>query len=195
MPHGSHDSAPRRRRPPARGWQRLVVVLIVGLRFPMAATPAVDVARPPAATARASDRIASHWSFRPVKRPSVPATGSGSSRRANPIDAFVGAKLAETGIEPSPGADRPTLIRRLYFVMLGMAPTPEEVDRFVADTRPDAFERCVDLVLDDPRYGERWARHWLDVVRFAETNGFETNRERPNGWRFRDYIIASLNDD
>src|SRR6185436_7023451 len=91
--------------------------------------------------------------------------------------------------------DHVTLIRRLYFVMLGMPPTPEEVAAFQADKKPLAFERLVDRVLDDSRYGERWGRHWLDVVRFAESNGFETNRERPNGWRFRDYVIDAFNQD
>ena len=117
-----------------------------------------------------------------------------ASRITNPIDAFIAAKLVEKNLTPSPEADRVTLIRRLYFVMLGMPPTPEEVAAFVADKKPDAFERLVDKVLDDPRYGERWGRHWLDVIRFAESNGFETNRERPNAWRFRDYVIAAFNE-
>ena len=141
------------------------------------------------------DQIKSHWAFRPVKRPSVPASGNRKSQTVNPVDAFIGAKLAESKLMPSRKADRVTLIRRLYLVMLGMPPTPEEVAAFVADKQPQAFERLVDKALDDPRYGERWGRHWLDVIRFAESNGFETNRERPNGWRFRDYVIAAFNDD
>ncbi len=185
------DPAHRPPRSRARGWRRVVGVAIAGWGLSLAAD-GPSTAAPKSAT---NDPIASHWSFRPVQRPSVPSNPAWRAARANPIDAFVAAKLAENSLGPSPEADRTTLIRRLYLVMLGIAPTPEEVDRFVADTRPDAFERIVDRVLDDPRYGERWARHWLDVVRFAETNGFETNRERPNGWRFRDYVIASLNDD
>lgn len=141
------------------------------------------------------DPIKSHWSFQPVKRPSVPPLGSHKSQSGNPLDSFVAAKLAEKKLTPSPEADRVTLIRRLYFVMLGMPPAPEEVDAFLADKKPDAYERLVDKVLDDSRYGERWGRHWLDVIRFAESNGFETNRERPNAWRFRDYIIAAFNSD
>ncbi len=133
-----------------------------------------------------------HWSFRPVRRPAVPRVGSGD---ASPIDAFVDEKLAASGLQKSPEASRVTLIRRLYLVMLGLPPTPEEVRRFVDDPDPKAFEKWVDQVLDDPRYGERWGRHWLDVVRFAETNGFETNRERPNAWRFRDYVIGAFNGD
>lgn len=113
----------------------------------------------------------------------------------NPVDLFIRHRLGEQHLTPSPEASRPTLIRRLYWVMLGVPPEPSEVEAFVQDTEPQAFERLVDRVLADSRYGERWARHWLDVVRFAESNGFETNRERPNAWRFRDYVIAALNRD
>ncbi len=148
------------------------------------------------------DPIRSHWAFRPVQAPAVPAVsvpaGAGANRTAaasNPIDAFVASRLMQDRLTPSPEADRVTLIRRLYFVMLGMPPSPEEVAAFVSDRKPLAFERLVDRVLDDPRYGERWARHWLDIVRFAESNGFETNRERLNAWRFRDYVIAAFNSD
>ena len=146
-------------------------------------------------TGAAVDPIKSHWAFQPVQRPALPSLGTRKSSTPNPIDAFIGAKLAENKLAPSREADRVTLIRRLYFVMLGMPPTPEEVAAFVADKKPRAFERLVDKVLDDSRYGERWGRHWLDVIRFAESNGFETNRERPNGWRFRDYVIAAFNND
>ena len=141
------------------------------------------------------DPIKSHWAFQPVKRPSVPPLLDRKSQTGNPLDSFTAAKLTEKKLTPSPEADRVTLIRRLYFVMLGMPPPPEEVDAFLADKKRDAFERLVDKVLDDPRYGERWGRHWLDVIRFAESNGFETNRERPNAWRFRDYVIAAFNSD
>lgn len=139
------------------------------------------------------DALLAHWAFRPVVRPAVPprfgAPGS------NPIDAFIAARLAEQKLGLSPPADRVTLLRRLYLVMLGLPPAPEEAAAFLQDRAPDAFERWVDKVLADPRYGERWGRHWLDVIRFAESNGFETNRERPNAWRFRDYVIAAFNRD
>ncbi|HXI51737.1 MAG TPA: DUF1553 domain-containing protein [Candidatus Saccharimonadales bacterium] len=139
------------------------------------------------------DAILAHWAFRPVVRPAVPprfgAPGS------NPIDAFITARLVEQKLGLSPPADRVTLFRRLYLVMLGLPPAPEEGAAFLQDRAPDAFERWVDKVLADPRYGERWGRHWLDVIRFAESNGFETNRERPNAWRFRDYVIAAFNRD
>ncbi|MBL9169730.1 MAG: PSD1 domain-containing protein [Verrucomicrobiales bacterium] len=148
----------------------------------------------PESTQSEVDPIASHWAFQPVKRPSVPSVVARPSV-ANPIDAFILASLAEKNLDLSPEADPVTLIRRLYLVMLGMPPTPDEVAAYLADASPGAFERLVDKVLEDPRYGERWGRHWLDVIRFAETNGFETNRERPNAWKFRDYVIAAFNRD
>lgn len=157
-------------------------------------------AKAPDAAQVEEDPIRSHWAFRPVQAPAVPVVpGEVSATRgrtvSNPIDAFVASRLSQDRLTPSPEADRVTLIRRLYFVMLGMPPSPEEVKAFVSDRKPLAFERLVDRVLDDPRYGERWARHWLDIVRFAESNGFETNRERLNAWRFRDYVIAAFNSD
>ena len=130
------------------------------------------------APAPAADEKVSHWAFQPVSRPALPGNG-------NAVDAFVGARLRTDGLTMSPEADRVTLIRRVYLVMLGLPPSPEEVAAFVGDRGEQAFERLVDRVLEDSRYGERWGRHWLDVIRFAETNGFETNRERPNAWRFR----------
>ena len=141
------------------------------------------------------DPIKSHWAFQPVKRPAVPSLLNRKSEIVNPIDAFIAAKLVESKLTLAREADGVTLIRRLFFVMLGLPPTPEEVAEFVADKKPQAFERLLDRVLNDSRYGERWGRHWLDVIRFAESNGFETNRERQNGWRFRDYVIAAFNDD
>ncbi len=126
-----------------------------------------------------------HWSFLPVKRPT---TGRN-------IDEFITAKLQENGLEPSPEADRRTLIRRLHLVMLGLPPSPERVDAFIADQRPDAWKRLVEEVLASPHYGERWASHWLDLVRFGETHGFETNRERVNAWPYRDWVIEAFNSD
>ncbi len=134
-----------------------------------------------------------HWSFQPVKRPDVPR--SGDSFVKNEVDEFVLARMKESGLSPSGPADRATWIRRLYLVMHGLPPSPEEVAAFTADERPDAFTKLVDAVLASPRYGERWARHWMDVVRYADTNGFETNRPRPNAWPYRDWIIKALNAD
>jgi hypothetical protein len=126
-----------------------------------------------------------HWSFVPVRRPDS----------AEDIDGFIQKKLTEKGLTPSPAAERRTLIRRLHFIMLGLPPTPERVAAFVADTRPDAWELLVEEVLASPHYGERWATHWLDLVRFGETHGFETNRERPTAWHYRDWVIDSFNRD
>ncbi len=135
-----------------------------------------------------------HWSLEPVRRPVPPALGQ-AQRPANAVDSFVFAKLAKGALAPSRLAGRPVLIRRLHLVMLGMHPSPGEVAAFVNDPQPDAWERLVDRVLDDPRLGERWAQHWLDVIRYAETHGFETNRERPNAWPFRDWVVDALNHD
>ncbi|MCW5554150.1 MAG: PSD1 domain-containing protein [Verrucomicrobiae bacterium] len=136
-----------------------------------------------------------HWSFKPVTRPDVPAVSPQDFRLANPIDHFIFAKLAENKLAPSREANRHTLIRRLYFDLIGLPPTPEEVREFEQDNSPGAYERLVDKLLGSPRYGERWARHWLDVVRFAETTGFEVNTPRPNAWPYRDYVIRAFNED
>lgn len=134
-----------------------------------------------------------HWSLQKVEAPEVPSvTGLESG---NPIDQFIGRKLEENGLSFSTRASRSHLIRRLYLVMLGVPPTPAEVNEFVGDQRADAWQRLVSKILDDSRYGERWAQHWLDIVRFGESDGFETNRERPNAWRYRDWVIQSLNED
>ena len=135
-----------------------------------------------------------HWSLKPVRRPVPPALGQ-AQRPANAVDSFVFAKLAKGGLAPSRLAGRPVLIRRLHLVMLGMHPSPGEVAAFVNDPQPDAWERLVDRVLEDPLLGERWAQHWLDVIRYAETHGFETNQERPNAWPFRDWVVDALNHD
>jgi len=135
-----------------------------------------------------------HWAFKPPVRPEVPVVANKRWPR-NPIDNFILAKLEQNKLQPSPEADRVTLIRRLSFDLLGLPPAPEEVDRFVADKSRDAYEKLVERYLASPHYGERWARHWLDVVRFAETSGFETNVPRPNAWPYRDYVIQAFNED
>ncbi|RMG39217.1 MAG: DUF1549 domain-containing protein, partial [Planctomycetota bacterium] len=139
-----------------------------------------------------SDRRAGYdwWSLQPVRRPRLPRGSSGAASR---IDAFIDARLRAKGIRAVESADRATLIRRVTYDLTGLHPTPEDVDAFVRDPRPDAYERLVDRLLASPHYGERWARHWLDVVRFAESNGFERDRIRRNFWRYRDYVIASFN--
>jgi len=139
-----------------------------------------------------------HWAFQSVRRPlvpSLPAQGEATSQLHQPIDAFVARKLREQGLAHSPEADRRTLVRRLYLILHGLPPTPEQVASFLADDRPNAYEELVDRLLASPRYGERWARHWLDVMAFGETHGFEVNTPRPNAWPYRDYVINALNAD
>lgn len=147
----------------------------------------IDAGAPWPEDSKAATRKA-HWSFEPVVRPGIPG-------EQNAIDHLIVRALEEKALSLSPGAERRTLIRRLYFDVIGLPPKPEEVAAFIADERPDAYERLVDALLASPRYGERWARHWLDVVRFAETNGFETNTPRRNAWPYRDYVIRAFNDD
>ncbi|MGK0186403.1 MAG: hypothetical protein ACI9R3_002186 [Verrucomicrobiales bacterium] len=150
-------------------------------------------ARFPAGAGVAAEITTAHWSFLPVVRP--PAPIKNDPFLANEIDSFVLAKLRESKLEPAPTANRPTLIRRLYLAIHGMPPTPEEVEFFVNDTSSGAWENLVARVLQSPRFGERWGRHWLDVARYADTNGFETNRERKNAYHYRDWVIQAFNDD
>src|SRR5439155_2475035 len=134
-----------------------------------------------------------HWALKPVSRPRMETYGNHKS--ASPIDRLVAARLREKNLKPSREADRRTLIRRLCFDLLGLPPTPEEVNAFVADNDPSAYEKLVETALASPRYGERWARHWLDVVRFAESHGFEMNQPRASAWPYRDYVIRAFNED
>ncbi len=135
------------------------------------------------------------WSFKPVMQPPVPSVGSRPSALSHPIDAFVRAKLQEQQLAPSPETDRRTFIRRIYFDLIGLPPSPEEVAAFEKDKSRDAYDKLVEKLLASPRHGERWARHWLDVVRFAESHGFEMNQTRPSAWPYRDYVIRAFNDD
>jgi hypothetical protein len=133
------------------------------------------------------------WSLRPLKRPHLPATRGVWVR--NPIDVFILDELQKHGLGPSPEADRITLIRRLKLDILGLPPTPEEIAYFRNDSAPDAYQRLVDRMLASPHYGERWGRHWLDVVRYADTGGYERNGERSTAWHYRDYVITAFNQD
>ncbi len=125
----------------------------------------------------------------------TPSPSTKSFSTSNPIDAFVLSKLGEKRLRPSPQADRRTLIRRLYFDLIGLPPKPEEIAAFVADKDPSAYEKLVDRLLASPHYGERWARHWLDVVHYGETHGYDKDQPRPNAWPYRDYVIRSFNED
>jgi hypothetical protein len=141
-----------------------------------------------------SDADRAHWAFVPVKR-SPPPSVALQSAEANPIDQFILAKLQAKALKFSAPANKTTLIRRVTFDLIGLPPTPAEVDAFLADTSPQAYEKLVDRLLASPRYGERWGRHWLDLARFAQTDGYEYDAIRPNAWRYRDYVIRSFNED
>lgn len=138
----------------------------------------------------------SWWSLRPLARPDVPPLGAEDRKWCrNPIDAFVMARLRRERLAPAPEADRRTLVRRLYFDLVGLPPPSEEIDAFVADRDPAAYEKLVDRLLASPRYGERWGRHWLDVVHYGDTHGYDKDKLRPNAWPYRDYVIRALNED
>ena len=140
-----------------------------------------------------SDNERGFWSFQPRQAAVPPADGSGWA--SNAVDAFVWNRLHEAGLQPAPEADRATLARRAYFDLTGLPPTPSELREFTSDPSPDAWERLVDRLMSSPRWGERSAQRWLDVVRYAETEGFEYDRYLPGLWRYRDYVIESLNRD
>jgi len=151
---------------------------------------------PPAAVDRSAvtDEDRAFWSFQPVADPPVPNVEHGGWAR-NPIDHFIFDRLRAEELGPAPEADRVALIRRITFDLTGLPPTPEEVAAFAADPDPLAYEKLVDRLLESPRYGERWARHWLDLVRYADSDGYRQDAYRPNAWRYRDYVIQSFNDD
>ena len=134
-----------------------------------------------------------HWSFTPLVRPNVP--GNDSEWPRNSIDSFVLKKLTDVGLSPAPEATRIVLLRRLCFDLTGLPPTPEQVDQYLQDDSPDAYEQLVERLLQSSAYGERWAQHWLDLARFAETDGFEHDKVRPDAWKYRDWMIKAFNDD
>jgi hypothetical protein len=136
------------------------------------------------------------WSLRPLHRPSLPQFSRADTTWARtPLDVFILAKLREKGLSPSPEADWRTLIRRLTFDLHGLPPTPQEIETFLSDQSPNAYERLVERLLASPRYGERWARHWLDVVHYGDTHGYDKDKPRPNAWPYRDYVIRAFNAD
>ncbi|MGE3314986.1 MAG: DUF1549 and DUF1553 domain-containing protein [Planctomycetaceae bacterium] len=135
-----------------------------------------------------------YWAYRPLERVAVPSVRDSDWCR-NPIDNFVLAKLEEKGWKPSPAVEHATLLRRIHLDLIGLPPTPEQQNEFAADESLDAYEKVVDALLADPGHGERWARHWLDLARYAETNGYERDAIKPHAWRYRDYVIGALNAD
>ena len=136
-----------------------------------------------------------HWAFRPLERPEVPSDAAPAEQLASPIDAFIQHGLAERGLPVPEQADRLTLLRRVTYSVTGLPPSEADVRDFLADESPNAWEKVVDRLLASPHYGEHWARHWLDLVRYAETNSFERDNPKPHVWRYRDYVIRSFNDD
>ena len=174
------------------GWLGLGVAL--GNLAALAAAP--DAAPlSPGTNVISTVKRSAHWSLQPLKSPSAPAIQNAQGKIQNPIDQFVIARLEQAGLALSPDADRSTLIRRLSFDLLGLPPTPQEIDEFVGDRSGRAYEALVDRLLASPHYGERWGRHWLDVARYTESQGFEYDRLRDNAWHYRDYVIRSFNDD
>jgi len=141
-----------------------------------------------------SDAMKSHWSFQPIKKPAVPTPKNAESAR-NEIDRFILSKLDAAKLQPSPIADKRTLVRRVTFDLIGLPPSPEEVAAFEADTSPDAFSKVTKRLLASPHYGERWGRHWLDVARYADSNGSEVDHAMANAWRYRDYVVSAFNAD
>ena len=143
-----------------------------------------------------TDRMDSGWwSFREPRRPALPDPDGYATRVRNPIDSFVFARLQAKKLAPAPEAGKLELAKRVHVDLIGLPPTPEEVEKFVKDTSPRAYSDLVDRLLESPQYGERWARHWLDTVRYADSGGFETDEYYPNAWRYRDYVIKSFNED
>jgi Protein of unknown function (DUF1553)/Protein of unknown function (DUF1549)/Planctomycete cytochrome C len=158
--------------------------------------PWADAGPATRAVSEVSEARKTHWGFRPVHKPVVPATRD-TAWPVTDIDRFVLARLEAKGLKPSSEADRRTLIRRLSFDLLGLPPTPDEVEAFVRDTSPTAYERLIDRLLASPHYGERWGRHWLDVARYADTKGYVFQEERrfPFAYTYRDYVIQAFNED
>lgn len=139
-----------------------------------------------------------YWAYKPLEKPAVPQLSDALKKAGwaeHPIDAFIAHRLAEQGLTPNESADRLTLIRRASYNLTGLPPTPEQVADFLADDRPDAWQRVIDRLLDSPHYGEQWARHWMDIARYAETNGYERDGKKRNIWRYRDYLIRAFNSD
>jgi hypothetical protein len=164
----------------------------LAILFGLAALAAADDTKVPGKSISAEER--DHWAFRPPRRSMPPAVRDRDWTR-NPIDAFIMAGLEANDLKPAPEADRPALLRRLSFDLTGLPPSPEEVEAFVCDRSPDASEKVVDRLLANPQYGVRQAQHWLDLARYADTDGFEFDQARPNAWRYRDWVVDALNRD
>ena len=140
------------------------------------------------------DNLRSHWAYQPLAQIQIPRTKNTNWIRSS-VDSFILAKLESKALQPAAEADKRALLRRVYFDLIGLPPTPEEMRTYLSDPSPQAYESAVDRLLASPHHGERWARHWIDVVHFAETHGHDQDRIRTNAWPYRDYLIASFNND
>ena len=176
----------------------MLLVMGVGLLLSAADAPVETAARSAPRRMKVTQDDRQHWSFLPLHAV-VPPTVRDAAWMQTPVDQFIRQALEAKGMTPSASADTRTLVRRIFFDLVGLPPTPEEMAgwtaRFVNEGREKAVAALVDSLLASPRYGERWARHWLDVARYADSNGQESDDDRPNAYRFRDFVIRALNDD
>ncbi len=187
-----HEMPPAGKRPQAeidiiQKWLEMGAPYDPSLESAPVKTAHVEVPQPP------EDR-ANWWAYKPV-RADAPPQVTDPAWSKNPVDAFLAKQHAQKNLRPNPPASREQLVRRAYYDLTGLPPSPEEVARFVADAAPDAWPRLVDALLAKPQYGEKWARHWMDVIRYAESEGFERDNEKPHIWRYRDYLIEAFNSD
>ena len=187
-----HEMPPAGKRPQAE-----IDVFKKWLEMGAPYDPALETNSPKTVETKTTDsweERANWWAYKPVGKDSPPKVAD-SGAAQHPVDAFLEQKRAEKGLRPNPPATKEQLARRAYYDLTGLPPSPEEVARFVADRSPDAWPKLVDALLAKPQYGEKWARHWMDVVRYAESEGFERDNEKPHIWRYRDYLIEAFNKD
>ena len=182
--------------PPVRNMFHALIIVAassaVDCRVP---TCVISAAQANSEDLETADPRRNHWFWQPIKSSPATLASEHASQGGNPIDVFLRQRLAVAELTMSPEADRRTLIRRLSFDLLGLPPSPAQVDAFINDRDPQAYEKLVDQMIDSPHYGERWARHWLDIAHYADTHGFERDQRRDNAWRYRDWVISALNAD
>ena len=195
-----HQMPPKAKLPPALA-EILTQWVKMGAPWPVGNAPKGGAGNEPATAETPPKDFASEfsarsdwWAYHPLLRPAVPEVKNKEWAK-NPIDSFILAKLEHSGLSPVGPAEKIALIRRAYYDLTGLPPTPAEVDAFVADANPNAYEKLIDRLLESPHYGEKWGRNWLDLVRYAETNGYERDGPKPFAWRYRDYVIKAFNDD
>jgi hypothetical protein len=190
--HQQNPAMPPGKKLPEADLEVLRKWILAGAGYPAPAASAAETGAKPDLAALeerpVTDEERRFWAFQKPVRPEVPGKG-------NPVDAFLAAGWAKKNLKPSPPASRRHLIRRAYLDVLGLPPPPEQVEAFVNDKNPNAWPRLVERLLASPHYGERWARHWLDLVRYADSGGFEYDRDRDNAWRYRDWVVRALNED